>query len=141
MNDYCESHGYKSMGIAHAAQTVIHHLVYGQVSLAQRLFSADRGIDWYRVSARDWYIFCAILWFAFFFVYFITFVHRHDVLKYHMLLEFIWQCISSIFTIFEHSTCKSHYSGVHIIANFCNGTSITWVAKGINKNKKSPKII
>jgi len=57
---------------------------------------ADRGIDWYRVSARDWSNFCAILWFAFFFIYFVTFVHCHHVLKYHILLEFIGQCISSI---------------------------------------------
>ena len=84
--------------VAHAARTVTHHhLVYWQVSLAQWLFFADRGIDWYRVSTRDWSIFCVILWFAFFLVYFIAFVHRHDVLKYHMLLKFIRQRISSNF--------------------------------------------
>ena len=79
VNDYRESH--IKVCVAHAARIVTHHLVYGQVPLAQRLFFADRGIDWYRVITRDWCIFCAILWFAFFFVHFVVFVHHHDVLK------------------------------------------------------------
>ena len=44
VNDYRESH--TQVWVAHTARTVTHHLVYGQVSLAQQLFFADRGINW-----------------------------------------------------------------------------------------------
>ena len=80
VNDYLKSH--TKVWVAHAARIVTHHLVYGQVSLAQWLFFADRGIDWYRVSTHDWSIFCATFQFAFFFVHFVAFIHHCDVLTH-----------------------------------------------------------
>ena len=43
VNDYRESH--TKVWVAHVAQIVTHHLVYGQVPLAQQLYIIEESID------------------------------------------------------------------------------------------------